>query len=316
MDWAGRPLVLSRRTTTTAAVAAVVVFVAGGLFGARSYGVNYVLYRGFAPPHDPVWVKIHGSQQQFKLASPALGGSKQDVYVYLPPGYASSARRYPVIYLLHGFPGRPLAFLRTVRMGVVEDVLVARGRAQPAILVMPFGSSGTFTDKEWVDGVKPSQGWGTFVARDLVHAIDARYRTIATRGGRAIAGLSEGGFGAIDIALRHPREFAVVESWSGYQRPDLLRSIYGPKLQLVGANDPFLLLNRAAPTLRRLHTYFWFYTGADDRLRFQNRTFAAALTSAGLRHRYVESFGGHNWALWRKLAPHAYLAAATRLSHA
>src|SRR5207253_8674484 len=121
--------------------------------------------------------------------------------------------------------------------------------------VMPFGSTGTFNDQEWVNGVGAGNGWSTFVSRDLVHYIDARYRTIASARGRAIAGLSEGGYGAIDIALRHPREFSVVESWSGYERPDKIRSIFGPTLGTLAANDPRLLLQRVAPVLRKRDTY-------------------------------------------------------------
>ena len=172
--------------------------------------------------------------QRLLVPSAALGGRSQEAYVYLPSGYAQHPRRrYPVLYLLHGFPGRPLAFLETVQMGIVDDTLTARHRAQPLILVMPFGSTSTFTDEEWVNGVSPKNGWATFVARDLVHYVDAHFRTIAARAGRAIGGLSEGGYGAINIALQHPREFSVVESWSGYQRPDRLRAIFGSKLQLL-----------------------------------------------------------------------------------
>lgn len=305
-----------RLPALAAATAALAAFLAVGLVGIDRYGENYWLYRGFAPPRDPAYVTTQGTQQRFELASPALGGRKQDVYVYLPPGYdPSAARRYPVLYLLHGVPGRPLAFVETVRMGVVEDELVARRRAQPLILVMPFGSTGTFTDKEWTDGVGRGQGWATFVSRDIVRAVDARYRTIRSGAGRGIGGLSEGGFGAIDIALHHPGEFSVVESWSGYQRPDALRSIFGRHLQLLPANEPVRLLPRVAGRLRRAGTYVWFYSGSDDPLRHQNERFAAELAAARIPHRYFESYGGHNWALWREDAAHAYLAAATRLAH-
>ena len=221
-----------------------------------------------------------------------------------------------MLYLLHGFPGRPLAFLETVQMGIVDDALTAKRRAQPLILVMPFGSTSTFTDKEWVDGVGGGNGWGTFVARDLVHAIDARYRTVASARGRAIAGLSEGGYGAIDIALRHPREFSVVESWSGYERPDKIRSVFGPSLRELAANDPRLLLPRVAPVLRKQNAYFWFYSGSTDPLHKQNAAFARELARARVPHRYFEVYGGHNWALWRDEARAAYLVTAQRLAHA
>jgi enterochelin esterase-like enzyme len=295
--------------------AVLVGFLAVGLIGARGYLENFLQFRGFAPPREPAFVTEPGTVQRLDLPSTALGGRKQEVYVYLPSGYAQHPhRRYPVLYLLHGFPGRPLAFLETVQMGIVDDALTARHRAQPLILVMPFGSTGTFTDKEWVDGVGPGNGWATFVARDVVRAVDARYRTIPTRGGRAIAGLSEGGYGAIDIALHHPREFSVVESWSGYERPDKIHSIFGPRLKLLAANDPRLLLPRVAPTLRRLGTTFWFYSGSSDPLRHQNAAFARELATLHLTHRYFLAYGGHNWAIWRSEARVAYLYAAGRLA--
>jgi enterochelin esterase-like enzyme len=289
-------------------------FVALGAMGVYRYLQNYWLYRGFARPSDPAYVKVAGSSLTLEVASPALGGRRQQVDVYLPPGYASQPRRrYPVLYLLHGEPGRPGAFLETVRMGVVEDELVALHRNEPLILVMPYGSTGTFTDKEWVDGVRPHEGWATFVARDLVGAIDERFRTIRHGWGRGIGGLSEGGYGAINIAIHHPGEFGVVESWSGYELADNLASIFGHRPALVRGNSPLDTIARAAPALRRTHTFFWFYTGRGDRFLPQNEAFASRLQQNDVPHRFYLVHGGHNWALWRGNAAKAYIAAASRL---
>jgi hypothetical protein len=154
-----------RLPSPVASAAALVAFVAVGLIGTRAYLSNFLQYRGFAPPREPAFVHTPGTVERILVASPALGGREQEAYVYLPSGYFSHpGRRYPVLYLLHGFPGRPLAFLQTVQMGVVDDALTAKRRAQPLIMVMPFGSTGTFTDEEWVDGVSPGNGWATFVA--------------------------------------------------------------------------------------------------------------------------------------------------------
>jgi S-formylglutathione hydrolase FrmB len=294
--------------------AALAVFLAVGILGVRGYVDNFLVYRGFAPPREAAFVKQPGTLEKVFVRSPALGGRSQETYVYLPPGYSSQPqRRYPVLYLLHGFPGRPLAFITTVQLGVVEDALIARHRAQPLILVMPFGSTGTYSDKEWADGATRGNGWGTFVARDLVRYVDTHYRAAPTRAARGIAGLSEGGYGAINLALQHPDEFSVVESWSGYAKPDPLRSIFGAKLQLLSRNDPALRLPRVAPTLRRLGTYFWLYSGTEDHFRAQNRTFARELTKLHVRNHFFASFGGHNWALWRKNAAAAYETAAETL---
>jgi enterochelin esterase-like enzyme len=296
--------------------AAFASFLVIGLIGAYRYVDNYWIYRGFAPPRDAAFVREHGSAEQITVTSPALGGRRQPVDVYLPPGYSAHPfRRYPVLYLLHGFPGRPAAFLATVRMGVVQDELVALHRARPMILVMPFGSTGSFTDKEWANGVRPHEGWETFVARDLVRAIDARYRTISSGGSRAIAGLSEGGYAALNIAIHHPGEFHVVESWSGYEVADHVASVFGRQRDsvLMKRNSPQLTIRAAAKSLKRAHTFIWFYSGTGDHALKQNDRFARTLTELHLPYRYAVVRGGHNWAIWRGRAVDAYLAAAKRL---
>lgn len=291
-------------------------FTAVGLVGVFRYLDGYWLYRGFPPPRDPVYVTTRGTEQTISIWSPAIG-RRQEVQVYLPPGYARSpGRRFPVLYLLHGEPGRPGAFLQTVRMGVVEDELVARGRARPMILVMPFGSTGTFTDKEWANGIRRHESWETFLARDVVHAIDSRYRTIRESWARGIGGLSEGGYGALNIAIHHPGEFGVVESWSGYAVADNLGSIFGHRPSLLRWNTPLSTLPKAARALRRAHTFFWLYTGRGDAFLKQNRAFASLLAREHLAHRFRVVHGGHNWALWRGNAGYAYLAASRHLAHA
>jgi enterochelin esterase-like enzyme len=306
--------VVRPRLATAVAAAALAAFLGVGLLGARGYVENFLTYRGFDPPRDPSFVSQPGTLVRVQVPAQALGGRLQEAYVYLPAEYAQDPqRRFPVLYLLHGFPGRPLAFIETVQMGVVEDTLTANGRAQPLILVMPFGSTGTFTDREWADGVGPGNGWASFVSNDLVRYVDAHYRTMPSAAGRGIAGLSEGGFGAVNIALHNPNEFSVVESWSGYMLPAEVRSVFGSNLQLLARNDPVQLVRKDASALRALHTYFWFYSGSEDRLRTQNAAFARELSGLDVPHRFRLVYGGHNWALWRGNARLAYLAAAGRL---
>ncbi len=305
-----------RQAIVVAAAVFAGLFVAVGGLGTYRYLENYWIYRGFPPPHDPAFVLQRGTVQSFRLASPALGGRRQEVVVYLPPGYATATRRYPVFYLLHGVPGRPRAFLQTVRAGVVQDIYLAKHLGGPMILVMPFGSTGTFTDEEWANGVRPNNGWETFVARDLVKTIDARYRTIPRGAGRAIGGLSEGGYGALNIAFHHPREFRVIESWSGYQQADNLRSIFGGRPAVLRHNSPADTLAAVARTLRREHAFVWFYSGNKDPLHVQNGVFATALARDRVVHRYFLVRGGHNWAIWRGEAMAALLAATGHLAHA
>jgi enterochelin esterase-like enzyme len=304
------------RTLAVAPVAAA--FVALGSVGGYRYVDNFWVYRGYAPPKDPAFVTARGQAERIYVTSAAIGGRRQPVDVYLPPGYSRHPQqRYPVVYLLHGFPGRPGAFLQTVKLGVDEDVAVARHLMGPVILVMPFGSTGAFSDKEWANGIHPGQGWETFLARDVVNAVDARFRTIPDGADRAIAGLSEGGYGALNIAFHHPNEFGVIESWSGYERADRIASIFDDDKRLLSANSPLLQLPRVAPALRRTHTYVWFYVGAADGKRTvrENATFATALTRAKIPHWFAVVGGGHTWAVWRAEGMSALLAAAAHLGH-
>jgi enterochelin esterase-like enzyme len=294
----------------------LLAFAPAGLLGVGRYVNNFWLYRGYAPPKDPSYVTQQGTTQTISVASPAVGGRHQRVVVYLPPGYAQHpARRYPVFYLLHGFPGRPDAFLQTVRAGVVQDILVAKNKIQPLILVMPMGSTGTFTDKEWANGAGPNNAWETFVARDLVHAIDANYRTIAAGAGRALGGLSAGGYGALNIGLHHPGEFGALQSWSGYVLAQN-RAIFGGNPAQIALNSPLLDLPKQAAALRRAHTSVWFYSGSTDPFRFQNATFAAALTRAHVPNHFFIVRGGHDWSLWRGNASLSLLAVSKQLAHA
>jgi enterochelin esterase-like enzyme len=307
----------SRWRVIAPAAVALAAFVAFGSMGLSHYLRNFWIYRGFAPPRDPAFVQSAGTVQRFYVSSPAIGGRHQPVDVYLPPGYAASpGRRYPVFYLLHGVPGRPGAFLQTVRLGVVEDVLLARHRIRPMILVMPFGSTGSFTDDEWANGVRPHQGWETFLSRDVVRAVDARYRTIDGGAGRALGGLSEGGYGALNIGLHHPGRFRVLESWSGYERADDSGAIFGHRTAALRWNSPSIQLPRRARALRAHKTFFWLYTASGDPFRAQNASFASELARAGLPYRFVTLRGGHDWALWRGQAANALLAASRHLGRA
>ena len=307
-----------RRGVPLWAVVAVLVaaFVPLGFVGVSGYLNNFWVYRGFAPPKDPAFVTRKGTFDHFSLNSPALGGRSRPVDVYLPPGYAANPlKRYPVFYLLHGFPGRPGQFFEVGRLGVIEDILLAKHSGQPVILVAPFGSTGTFTDKEWVNGIRPNENWATFLARDVVRAVDHRYRTIRRSSARALGGLSEGGYGALNIGLHNPGEFGVIESWSGYTSADPVTSIFGNRPDLLRANSPLSLLPSVATRLRAAHTFIWFYSTSTDRFSQQNERFAQELARLHVSSHFVLLHGGHNWALWRGKAYDALLAASAHLAH-
>jgi enterochelin esterase-like enzyme len=140
--------------------------------------------------------------------SPALGG-EGSFLVYLPPGYGSTTRHYPVVYLLHGQNGHATAFLE-IGIQASLDRLIARKAIPPMIAVMIQDRPG---NENWRDlGSRRSASYVVEVQK----LIDSILPTIPKRSGRAIAGNSMGGFGAMHIALANPLRFAVVESWLGY----------------------------------------------------------------------------------------------------
>jgi len=313
---AGRLGPKGRRTLGwSVALVATAAALTAGLAGVYRYLDNFWLYRGYPPPRDPAWVREQGTVQTIAVTSPAIGGRSQQVIVYLPPGYAAHPRRrYPVFYLLHGSPGLPNALLLTVKTGVVEDELMAKHEIRPMILVMPFGSSGRFTDTEWANGVRANSGWETFLARDVVRTIDDRYRTIRSGSARALAGLSEGGYGSLNIGLHHPGEFRVLESWSGYERADKILSIFGRGEKRLAYNSPRSYLPAVARRLRREGSYVWFYSSPGDRFLGQNRAFAHELARVRIRHSFFVVQGGHTWRAWRENFPQAIRAASKGLS--
>jgi len=316
-----------RRAVLLALVLAALA--AAGVSGAGRYVSTFWTYRGFPPPSTPRSVVVRTASgarrvpvvmpavQGISVVSKALGGYSDQVQVVLPPGYATHPhQRYPVLYLLHGFPGLPSGFLTIGRVASIEATLVAEGRMKPVIMVMPTGTRSFLADQEWANSTAPANGWETFVARDLVRAIDSRYRTIRSGSARGIAGLSEGGYGALNIGLHHPGEFGLLESWSGYMMAYHASALFSHNARLLSYNSPALWLRSAAPAIRAAHTYVWFYSGTSDPLTPQNLAFAAELTSFGVANHFYTVPGAHSWALWRGQMWQALIVASEHLRHA
>ena len=137
--------------------------------------------------------------------------------IYLPPGYESSERAYPVFYLLHGLGGDHTGWVRYGRADMTADSLIAAAAIPPVILVMPDGGRSFWLDSDPVTGFGAVE---TALLQDLIPHVDEKYRTISTRRARMIAGLSMGGYGALRLAFRHPELFGAVAALS----PSIWRS--------------------------------------------------------------------------------------------
>ncbi len=131
------------------------------------------------------------------------------VCVYLPPGYAKSGLRYPVLYLLHGGGGDAADAVTFGHVRALMDTRIAVHPRDAAIVVMPDGAIG-----RWYDSVDRTFRNETYMIDSVVPYIDRHFRTIRTRAGRAIDGVSNGGHGALLLAAKHPKLFGVAGGMS------------------------------------------------------------------------------------------------------
>ena len=293
-------------------------FVVGGvvvILGLGAFvGYNYYTYRTFwgNPNTYPAYVKSFGAVKTKTFHSKALG--KNMTYeVYLPPGYGAPANRqvrYPVVYLLHGDPGTYSDWAIVGGVDVKMDTLLARKRIQPMIIVMPQGSPSRFAPPtEYVNG--PMGNWAAYITRDLVQRVDSGYRTVAAKNGRAIAGLSEGGYAAMNLGLKHRDEFGVIGSFSGYFTESANLKAFGGDKTLAQRNSPASYL----PKLKGSLPAIYFYVGSSDPpFTRENQQFAQQLKARGATYDFHIYPGGHSWTLWRDHLPDFLMYAGRHLT--
>ena len=182
-------------------------------YGMWRFFVAGVLSLAFAAPAMGQSPAQKGTIEHIKVRGAALVGNLQgesperDVFIYLPPGYASNRnQRYPVVYLLHGYSLTAERWMDFTRLGEVADKDIAAGTMKPMILVSPDGYT-KHGGSMWSSS--PTIGdWETYIAEDLVGYVDKNYRTLATRESRGLAGHSMGGYGTLRIGMKRPDVFS------------------------------------------------------------------------------------------------------------
>jgi enterochelin esterase-like enzyme len=193
--------------------------------------------------------------------------------VYLPPGFARADRRYPVLYLLHGTDETDSSFLQIGVQGTL-DRLIARRTIPPLIAVMIQGGAGT---NNWLNHT--SARYESYVL-ETQRLVDRTLPTIPARDGRAIAGYSMGGYGAMHLALAHPQDFTAVESWLGF----------------FNGLDGLARADRS--TFSRLTLKAFVYGGQSDAIAdpAENAPFAATLRADGASAHSAVYPGEHDFA--------------------
>ncbi len=241
--------------------------------------------------------------------------------VILPTDYDTSpTMRYAVLYLLHGLTGHYSDWAS--RSSVADYAQQYR-----LIVVMPEGNDGWYTNSATVVADK----YESYILDELIPDVQQRYRTIEARYGRAIAGLSMGGYGAIKFGLKSPATFAFAASMSGafgvtrFTEKDVDRSWHA-SLKLFGplgsetrkANDVFgIIENMPAARVASL-PYFYFDCGTEDApLIFTfNRDLAKLMFEKKIPHEFRQLPGDHSWAYWNRQVKHVLEIAAEKMDGA
>lgn len=233
----------------------------------------------------------HGALQRLEYQSKSIDKARQAI-VYLPPGYEGGTDRYPVLYLLHGAGGDESVWTQRMQANVILDNLIADGELAPLVVVMPHG----FTNRIPTDDRPRAAGaykvemeeFGVDFVSDLVPFVESRYRVVADRAHRAIAGNSMGAGQALAIGLSHPQMFRSVASFSASMQIANSRAWGGIDMDAALANrDPLNELD-----------LLWIGCGTEDNLFGVNKQFSDQLTKAGVEHTFRTTPGAHTPAVW------------------
>jgi enterochelin esterase-like enzyme len=279
--------------------------------------VGSMLVGDHSPAFDSrsVYLKL-ALQQGYTLhvdVAGKLSHITRSVYVYLPPQYFEPGYknyRFPVIELIHGQPGEPQDWINVVGVQVVLDSLVNQGRAKPAVLVMPDANGGNTISLQCLNQAGGPQDL-TYLAKDVPAAMSHMLRVQPPGVGWGVAGYSEGGFCAANMALRYRYRFGAAASLSGYfvpfdnklANPARVASPFGNNAKLRAENTPTDEVRALAPGA--VLPQFWLGAGKGDNVDVANANYFAQelqLHQAGVPL-VLTPGSGHTMATWHAQVP-------------
>ena len=256
---------------------------------------SLVTVAGDAPAFYDVQDVPHGEIRTLLYKSRS-NGTTRELTVYVPPGYDEARnRRYPVLYLLHGFANDHHSWHRYGRANDILDNLLAAKRIQPFLIVMPLGYGGAQVNGDGT-GIPP-KGAGAFggdtalyerdLLEDIIPMIDRKYRTVADRKHRAIVGFSMGGGQAARFGLGHLETFSQIGIMSA---------------GMAGGVDtePLATLKANPAKANKQIDLLWIACGKEDSAMKGAQTLHHALEQAGIKHTFMETDGAHHWRVWRR----------------
>ena len=226
------------------------------------------------------------------IPSRAMGKSYKAT-VITPDGYKDSGKPYPVVYLLHGWSGNYEDWVKSAGIEYLAD-------KYDVIIITPDGDY----DKWYVDSkIKKDSKFSTYFGKEIIEYMDKNYRTIAEKEGRAITGLSMGGYGALYLTIKHPDTFGSVASMSGGVDPESFKNNWGISNVINPAksgetwND--YVIASLAPELLNQNVNILIDCGVNDFFIESNRKLHTRLLNLNIPHDYTERPGGHTWDYWK-----------------
>lgn len=252
-------------------------------------GGNGDLYKVNKVPHGSVTRRWYSSPGNYM---------ERRITIYTPAGYETGKEKYPVLYLLHGMGGDEEAWMALGRTSQILDNLIAQGKAKPMIVVMTNGnvaqeaapgesSLGFYKPSFMLPHTMDGKMEETF--KDVIRFVEDSYRVVSDKSGRAIAGLSMGGFHSLHISRYYPDTFDYIGLFSPAikPRPDVDSPVYkdiDTTLETQNKNGVKL---------------YWIAIGKTDFLYKDVTDYRAKLDSLKFKYTYHESEGGHTWSNWR-----------------
>ncbi len=233
--------------------------------------------------------------------------------VYLPPDYDQSTRRYPVVYLLHGFSDNETAWVQFGEVNLAADRAIADREIPPMIVVMPDAKITWY-----INDYRGKDRYEDMFVEEFIPYIDKTFRTRAKKEFRGISGLSMGGYGSLMYAMRHPEQFAACAALSAgvmtdeeiitmenKQYENLFTNLFGNGLRGKNRLNTYwrsynpLDLVKTLP-IEKLKSVRWYMDcGDDDFLYKGNSALHLLMRDLGIPHEYRVRDGAHNWTYWR-----------------
>ena len=237
--------------------------------------------------------------------------SERKFAIYLPAGYETSQRSYPVLYLLHGAGDDQSGWVQFGDVKHIADKAIQDGKSTAMIIVMPDANTG---QRGYFNSPKGDWNYEDFFFQELMPFVEKNYRIRSDKRYRAIAGLSMGGGGTFMYALHHPELFSSACPLSAYAGPISLEeadarwtkqysSISKDDLTKYYSRHSALELINTMPDDQKKTVRWYIDCGDDDFLYEGNSLIHIAMRKKEIPHEFRIRDGAHNWTYWRESLP-------------